>query len=76
MPIKPFYLLVTDSDKKVFNIVGPISDDTGWNEKVVKCQEQGRHVNCQSVNQQLSREALIQQASMQLNLEYTDASIL
>jgi hypothetical protein len=76
MPIEPFYLIVTDRDNKVFNIVGPMSDDTSFNEKVLKCQEQGRHVNCHSANQQLSREALIQRVSIELNLEYTDVSIL
>ncbi|MBF6650211.1 hypothetical protein [Methylobacter sp. BlB1] len=76
MPIEAFYLIVTDRDKKVFNIVGPMTDDTSWNKKVCECQDQGRHINCQTVSRALSREELISRIAMQLDLKYTDDPIL
>lgn len=44
-----FYLILVDHDNKVFNIIGPISDDTNWNKKISELQHTGREVNCFSV---------------------------
>lgn len=44
--VTPFYLIVTDWDKKVFTIEGPMTDDNKWNDAVVLAQEAGRKVNC------------------------------
>jgi hypothetical protein len=76
MAIEPFYLIITDSDKGVFNIVGPMKDDTNWNKKVCDEQDKGRHVKCQSANNALSLEELKRRVSMQLSLKHTDEPIL
>ncbi len=61
--IEPFYLIITDRDKGKFNIVGPMTDDTEWNQKVCLSQENGRHVNCQTGNQALTEEQLINEVA-------------
>jgi hypothetical protein len=43
---QPFLLVVTDRDRGVFTIEGPMSDDTQWNSAVVAAQEAGRQINC------------------------------
>ena len=44
--IKPFYLVLVDHDSKMFNVIGPIVDDTKWNNKIVELQYTGRNINC------------------------------
>ena len=46
---KPFYLFIRDEDRKQFNMIGPITDDRGWNESVVRAQEDERRVRAGSV---------------------------
>ena len=43
---KSFVMVIADHDKKEFSVEGPMSDDTEWNEAVVKAQAAGRNVNC------------------------------
>ncbi|WP_415896407.1 hypothetical protein ACMXYX_10100 [Neptuniibacter sp. QD72_48] len=76
MSVEPFYLIITDRDQGVFNIVGPMTDDTSWNKKVCECQNQGRSVNCQTANRAHSCEVLKERVAMQLNLKHTDNPIL
>ena len=47
--IDPFYLVLVDHDNKVFNVVGPMSDDTDWNKDIAELQRTGRKTNCFSV---------------------------
>ena len=74
--IEPFHLIITDRDKGVFNIVGPMIDDTEWNKKVCQCQDNGRHVNCQTANRALTEEQLISEVAKRLGLKYTNEPIV
>lgn len=47
--VEAFYLVLVDHDNKVFNIVGPMSDDTDWNKSISELQHASRKVNCFSV---------------------------
>ena len=38
---KPFYLIVTDKNDKMFSVEGPMSDDRQWNHAVVMAQKSG-----------------------------------
>lgn len=60
MPIKPFLLIVTDRDKQVFTVEGPMMDDRPWNDAVVAAQNAGRQVNCSTPGEGLTRAAVIQ----------------
>jgi len=73
--IDPFFLVITDRDKGLFNVVGPMTDDNPWNERVCAAQNEGRHVNCQNPNLQ-NRETIIAMVKQQLGLEYTDKLIV
>ncbi len=57
--IDPFFVVVTDADQKIFNVLGPMTDDTEINPRVVMCQEQGRKVNCHTAGPGQSREQII-----------------
>ena len=74
--IKSFYLIVTDRDNNTFNIVGPVIDDNLWNKKVCDCQNQGRQVNCQTVDSSQSFSDLIKSVESELNFKYTEKSII
>lgn len=43
---QPFLKIIVDHDNKVFNIVGPITDDTDWIKKIVELQKAGRDARC------------------------------
>lgn len=74
--IEPFHLIITDHDKGVFNIVGPMVDDTEWNKGVCQCQASGRHVNCQTGNQALTKEQLVSEVTKRLGLKYETDPII
>ncbi len=44
-----FFLILRDQDKKKFNIVGPMTDDSDYAERTAELQEQGRDVRCQTM---------------------------
>jgi hypothetical protein len=46
--ISPFYLVVIDDDRKLFNVIGPMVDDTSWTNRVARAQDEGLNVRCQS----------------------------
>jgi hypothetical protein len=73
--IEPFFIVVTDRDKKVFNLLGPMSDDTQINHRVVQCQEKGRAVNCHTAGDGQSRQQIIASCTTELGLTYTDEPI-
>jgi hypothetical protein len=46
---EPFFLILRDQDRKKFNIVGPITDDSDYAQRTAELQEEGRDVRCQSI---------------------------
>ncbi len=44
-----FFLILRDQDKKKFNIVGPMVDDSGYTRRTAELQEHSRDVRCQSI---------------------------
>lgn len=74
--IEPFHLIITDKDQGIFNIIGPITDDTEWNTRVSQCQNSGRNVNCQTENKALTEELLINKTTRRLGLNYTTYPII
>ena len=46
---RTFYMLVLNSERKEFEILGPTSDDSPTSDAVAKEQEGGRDINCQPV---------------------------
>jgi len=75
MKKEPFYLFIVDHDKKEFTEIGPMDDDTIWNDRVVKAQEQGRNINCSSfVTKNISKS--IEEYKLQMNYKYTSHLII
>jgi hypothetical protein len=44
-----FWILITDSDNKIFSLHGPLLDDTDWTNKTVDAQRRGRQVRCSTI---------------------------
>lgn len=70
--IYPFYLVIKDEDRSLFTVVGPMTDDTPWNDLVCRAQEAGREVRCFTSGRGQTRESIIRNVREQLRLEYTD----
>lgn len=73
--IEPFFLVITDHDKGIFNVVGPMTDDTSWNDRVCEAQKARRQVNCHNPNIN-SKESIITSGEKQLGLKYTEILIV
>ncbi len=43
------FLILRDQDKKKFNTVGPMTDDSDYAQRAGELQEEGRDVRCQSM---------------------------
>lgn len=71
----PFYLVVKDDDRKEFFIVGPITNDTAWNKKVIELQNQGRKVSCCSGNEG-SKENIVKFFEQQYGYRFTSNFII
>lgn len=70
--IDPFYLVLKDEDRGLFTVVGPLTDDTRWNDRVCRAQEVGRKIRCFTPARERTRESIIRSVREQLQLEYTD----
>lgn len=42
----PFYLVVTDFDRSVFTVEGPMTDASRWNEAAVHARAHQHHIVC------------------------------
>jgi hypothetical protein len=69
---KEFYLVITDKELKLFNVVGPINDDNEWINKVNEHQDKNKKINCHS----MKTKPNIEEISKQLKLKYTEKLIV
>jgi hypothetical protein len=58
--IEPFLLVIVDDDLHAFSVVGPISDDTDWNNRVCDAQGKGREVRCHAPGRSQTRQQIIE----------------
>jgi hypothetical protein len=70
MRIEPFYLFIVDHDNKTFTKVGPMSDDTNWNDRVVDMQKKGKNINCFSVDTK-NIDSSIRDYEIQMDYKYS-----
>lgn len=73
--INPFYIIVTDAGLGVFNVLGPMEDDTKINHQVAVLQNKGRRINCHTAGSGQSRQQVIDSSSHHFGLQYTDDPI-
>jgi hypothetical protein len=45
-PTAPFYLIVTDHDRGVFAVEGPMTDDRPWHSAARHSRDQQRRITC------------------------------
>ena len=69
-------LYIVDYDKQIFNIIGPLKDDTLWNKKVIEAQKAGRDVRCFSGPDNEDREYGAREYSKQMGFTFTEESVL
>jgi hypothetical protein len=74
--IEPFFLVIVDDDRQLFGVVGPISDDTSWNNRVWNAQQRGRHVRCFTPGTSKTREQVIADAQRELRLTYSNEPLI
>jgi hypothetical protein len=74
--IEPFFLVITDRDKGLFNVIGPMTDDTMWNNMVSEEQDKGRNVKCHNPGLKQSKLEIITNIQTQLGLKFTDQTLV
>ena len=70
--IDPFFIIVTDRALGVFNVLGPMEDDTQITHQVSELQNKGRRVNCYTAASGQSRQQVIDSYVSNYDLKYTD----
>lgn len=76
-PPKLFLLIIVDQDMRVFNLVGPMSDDTDWNHLVSEARKKGRDVRIEaSPDLTLTRDEIIAEIRKRLNYEYAEVLLV
>jgi len=70
--IEPFWFIVKDDERREFSVVGPITDDSGWTERVARAQDAGRRVRCETGHQRRTRDQVIDSVTKSLGLKYVD----
>lgn len=73
---REFYLIIADEQRKEFNIVGPMSDDSLWNKKITELQESGRKMRCLSTGTDRSVEEIAASYSRQIGFAYTTTTLI
>ena len=71
-----FYLIVVDRDQRLFNVVGPMNDDTDHINAVVAAQKKGRDVRCFTPLAGKPREAIVSDFANQTGFAYSDEPVL
>lgn len=69
---RSFFLVLVDDDQKTFNVVGPMTDDTAWNHKIVSLQEGGRQVRCFSTETTRTMEEIAARYARQTGFAYSE----
>lgn len=68
---EPFYLVVLDRDNQVFNVIGPIEDDTPYVRAANKMQDEGRNVQAHNPGEYDSRQAVIDAVTKEIGFIYS-----
>jgi len=68
--IAPFLLVIVDDDRHLFSVVGQMTDDTSWNQRVCDAQDRGRGMRCHTPGRSQTRDEVINGA-VQMGLKNT-----
>ncbi len=56
--VEPFWLVLYDDDRKIFTVVGPMTDDTPWIDRISKAQAQRRQIGCSNLGARSDGQAI------------------
>lgn len=73
---RTLFLVFMDEDKKLFNVVGPMTDEGDWNKKIVELQKSGRHVRYVSITNEHTAPAIGALYSRQTGFTYSAALLV
>ena len=73
---EPFFLVVVDRDKGVFNVFGPVSDDAPYVREVNVAQLKGRNVDLHNPGEFAALQDVIDAVRRQLGFAYSDDPIV
>lgn len=74
MTTSPFYLAIYDDDGQIFTIVGPMTDDTPWIDRIHQGASNGRKVRCSSVKN--NYQETINEIKAGNGYEYTSSQLV
>lgn len=63
-------MVIVNDDQKIFNVVGPMSNDEKLNADVCAEQMKGRNVRCFTSGNYQTKEELVAETKKELNLVY------
>ena len=72
---EPFFLVVADRDNSLFNVVGPVEDDSPYVRIVSRLQDDGRKVQVFNPGEFETREDVISSIAAELGFRHTDDPI-
>jgi hypothetical protein len=76
-PPKSFLLIIVDQDMRVFNLVGPVSNDSDWNHRVSEARKKGRNIRIDdSPHMASTRDEIVAETRKRLNCEYAEVSLV
>lgn len=71
-----FYFVIADDKDKVFNIMGPMPQNSDLIDTICELQKGGQKINCALESAGQDRKELIQRYSDKLAYNYVDRSLL
>ena len=72
-----WWLIEIDGDRKIFTVIGPIYDDTKYNEKSCLAQRQGKNITISTVDSEKNTKTeLIDEFRQMLKYKYVEYDIL
>jgi hypothetical protein len=73
---KQMFVIVADRDKKQFNVLGPVIDDTQITNKVCEAQTTGRNIMCNATDEFNTKESIIKTYAEQTGYNYVKELII
>ena len=76
MVVVVFFMIVTDDDRQLVEVIGPVEDDTDCTDAVVQLQKSGRQVRCHRPPDGISRTELVESCKRQFGYSEAEEPIL
>ena len=73
---KAWWVLIKDDDQNLFNVIGPVTDDTRVTFRIVEEQKKGRSIRCETIPADRIREDVIRSWAEASGQTYTSKILL